>query len=153
MLSDGPSVRDMNPEDIARVRRGFAKISADRWAFSVKFYDALFQIEPSLRPLFKGDLAIHGDIFVTSLGVAVGALENLNAVADRLRDDGSRIAKMGIENRHYAVAAEALLDAVESSLGDHFDQRDRVAWATAYAQWADITSGAADTSGISAAGA
>jgi hemoglobin-like flavoprotein len=143
----------MSPEDIARVRRGFAKVSADRRAFSARFYDALFQIEPSLRPLFKGDLANHGDIFVTSLGVAVGALENLNKVAGRLRDDGRRIAKIGIENRHYAIAAEALLDAVEAALGDRFDQRDRVAWATAYAQWADITSGAADIGGLSAPGA
>jgi nitric oxide dioxygenase len=140
----------MSPEDIARVRRGFARISADRRAFSARFYDALFQIEPSLRPLFKGDLAAHGDIFVTSLGLAVGSLESLHTVADKLRADGRRIADIGIENRHYAVAAEALLDAVEASLGDRFDQRDRVAWATAYAQWADITSGAADTSGVSA---
>ena len=97
-------------------------------------------------------MAAHGDIFVTSLGLAVGALENLEKVADQLRDDGRRIAKIGIENRHYSVAAEALLDAVEASLGDRFDQRDRAAWAIAYAQWADITSGAADTSGVSAAG-
>jgi hemoglobin-like flavoprotein len=142
----------MSPEDIARVRRGFARIAADRRAFSARFYSALFQIEPSLRPLFKGDLAIHGDIFVTSLGVAVASLDNLAAVATTLREDGRRIAGIGIENRHYSIAAEALLDAVEASLGDRFDQRDRAAWATAYAQWADITSGAADTSGCAVAG-
>jgi hemoglobin-like flavoprotein len=140
----------MSPEDIARVRRGFARIAADPRAFSAHFYDALFQIEPSLRPLFKDDLGVHGDIFVTSLGTAVGSLENLGHVADRLRADGRRIAKLGIQNRHYSVAAEALLDAVEASLGDRFEQRDRVAWATVYAQWADITSGAADQ-GLAAA--
>src|SRR4051812_49835396 len=107
----------MRPEDIARVRRDFTRISADPGTFSAKFYDALFKIEPELRPLFKGDLVVHGNIFVNSLGVAVGSLEDLDRVADDLREHGRRIATLGIENRHYAVAAEALLDAVEASLG------------------------------------
>jgi hemoglobin-like flavoprotein len=142
----------MSPEDIARVRRGFARIAADRLAFSAKFYDALFKIEPDLRARLTDDLDVHGDVFVNSLGLAVASLENLDLVADQLRDHGRRIATIGIENRHYSVAAEALLDAVEASLGDRFDQRDRAAWATAYAQWADITSGAADRGGLAAAG-
>src|SRR5262245_24489172 len=127
----------MTPEDIARVRRGFASITADRWTFSAKFYDALFKIEPALQPLFKGDLAVHGNIFVDSLGLAVGALEILDEFADELREHGRRIAMLGVENRHYAVAAEALLDAVEASLGRRLDAHDRAAWATLYAQWAD----------------
>jgi nitric oxide dioxygenase len=137
----------MRPEDIARVRRDFTRISADPGTFSAKFYDALFKIEPELRPLFKGDLAVHGNIFVNSLGVAVGSLEDLDRVADDLREHGRRIATLGIENRHYAVAAEALLDAVEASLGHRLDAHDRAAWATVYARWADITSGAAEQTG------
>jgi hemoglobin-like flavoprotein len=137
----------MRPDDIALVRSGFAKLLADRENFTTRFYGALFRIEPRLGALFGDDLMVPAEQFVQALGLAVTALDDFDSVREDLQALGRRHVDYGVENRHYGIAGEALLDALEATLGDAFDQRARAAWAIVYAHLADVMSGADDSGG------
>jgi hemoglobin-like flavoprotein len=47
----------MSPQQIFLVQSSFASVAQIADAASVIFYDELFERDPSLRPLFKDDIA------------------------------------------------------------------------------------------------
>lgn len=46
----------MTPENQALVRDSFAKVVPIAPRAAALFYDRLFELDPSLRPLFQGDM-------------------------------------------------------------------------------------------------
>jgi len=50
----------MTPENQALVRDSFAKIVPIAPRAPALFYDRLFMLDPSLKPLFKGDMTEQG---------------------------------------------------------------------------------------------
>jgi hemoglobin-like flavoprotein len=46
----------MNPETKTMVRDSWARVQAIGPAAAALFYDNLFKADPSLKPLFKGDM-------------------------------------------------------------------------------------------------
>ena len=55
----GPAIR-MTPQQIALVRESFAKVVPISEEAAALFYDRLFAIDPSTRPLFNGDMKSQG---------------------------------------------------------------------------------------------
>jgi len=50
----------MTPESQRLVRDSFAKVAPIAPAAAAMFYDRLFTLDPTLRPLFKGDMQEQG---------------------------------------------------------------------------------------------
>jgi hemoglobin-like flavoprotein len=122
----------MTPESQNLVRDSFAKIEPLAAQAAAIFYDRLFVLDPSLKPLFKSDMTEQGRMLMAMIGAAVANLGNLEAIIPAVQDLGRRHATYGVEPRHYATVGAALLWTLEQGLGDAFTQPVKAAWMEAY---------------------
>ena len=60
----------MTPTSQRLVRESFAKLAPDGIAATAIFYDRLFALDPSLRALFKDDMAEQGRKLMSLIGMA-----------------------------------------------------------------------------------
>ena len=61
----------MDPEQQHLVRASFAKVAPIADTAAAMFYDRLFATDPTLRPLFKGDMVVQGRLLMTMIKTAV----------------------------------------------------------------------------------
>ena len=78
----GAAIR-MTPQQIALVRESFAKVVPISEEVAALFYDRLFAIDPSTRPLFNGDMKSQG-------AKLMAAIERGGEVPRPHRDDARR---------------------------------------------------------------
>ena len=122
----------MTPEQVLLVQSGFAKVEALGDRTAALFYDRLFQLDPSLRPLFRGDPATQRAKLMAALRTVVGALDRHGELLPAVRDLGRRHAHYGIEPEHYATVGAALIWTLEQGLGPYLTAAMRRAWVAAY---------------------
>jgi hemoglobin-like flavoprotein len=122
----------MTPEQITLVERSFEKILpiGDRAAGLV--YDRLFELDPSLRALFKGDMARQRSMLAVAIAMIVRGISTPATIIPALGEMGRRHAGYGVRPEHYATVGEALLWALEQALGESFTPETKAAWAGAY---------------------
>lgn len=122
----------MTPEQIRLVRNSFAHIGTDAPAVASLFYGRLFEIDPSSRPLFAGDLVVQGAKLMAALGLVVAALDRLQPLLPTIERLARRHVDYGVSERHYPSVGTALIWALDQALGDAFDTEVRAAWIAAY---------------------
>jgi hemoglobin-like flavoprotein len=122
----------MTPDAQRLVRDSFAKVAPNAEAAAGMFYDRLFVLDPSLRPLFKDDMTEQRRKLMTMIGTAVANLHRLDTIVPAVQDLGRRHAGYGVAPSHYQTVAEALLWTLEQGLGDEFTSETRQAWVECY---------------------
>jgi hemoglobin-like flavoprotein/uncharacterized protein YjiS (DUF1127 family) len=97
------------------------------------FYQRLFEIDPSIRALFRhADMAQQRKQLVQMLAAAIAGLENLDALVGMVEDLGRRHAGYGVRDAHYDSVGAALLWTLEQGLGRAWNAELADAWAAAY---------------------
>lgn len=96
------------------------------------FYGRLFELDPGVKPLFKGKLDFQGDKLMMTLNVVVNSLDDLGAVEAMLQAMGKRHVIYGVEATHYETVGAALLWVLQQTLGEYFTEEVEDAWVTAY---------------------
>jgi hemoglobin-like flavoprotein len=122
----------MNATQIDLVRSSFARVQPIADAAAAIFYEKLFGIDPTLRPLFKGDIAAQGQRLMSMIAAAVRLLDRPEQLLPVLRGLGARHAGYGVQESHYATVGEALVDTLREGLGAAFTAEVCDAWITAY---------------------
>jgi nitric oxide dioxygenase len=122
----------MTPQQIALVRESFAKVVPNKDEAAALFYDRLFAIDPSTRPLFSGDMKSQGAKLMAAIAAVVKSLDRIETMLDDLRALARRHDRYGVQEAHYASVGAALLWTLEQGLGFDFTPEVRDAWATAY---------------------
>jgi nitric oxide dioxygenase len=122
----------MTPQQIALVQQSFAKVLPIHEQAAALFYDRLFAIDPSTRPLFRGDMKTQGAKLMAAIAVVVKSLNRIDTMLDDLRGLARRHDRYGVQESHYASVGEALLWTLEQGLGADFTPDLRAAWAGAY---------------------
>ena len=122
----------MTNEQIALVRQSFAKVAPIAQTAAGMFYGRLFEMDPALRPLFKGDMEEQGRKLMDMLAVAVDGLDRLDEIVPAVEDMGRRHAGYGVEDTHYDTVGDALLWTLEQGLGADFTPEVGEAWTAAY---------------------
>lgn len=122
----------MTPEQIALVQSSFARVEPAADAVATLFYARLFASDPSLRPLFMGDMAEQRRKLMAMLRLVVRGLDRLDGLIPALEALGRRHTIYGVRDEHYATVGDALLWTLEQSLGDDCTPAVREAWAIAY---------------------
>jgi hemoglobin-like flavoprotein len=135
----------MTPENQALVRDSFAKVVPIAPQAAALFYDRLFVLDPSLKPLFKGDMNEQGRALMAMIGTGVANLGKLEAIVPVVQDLGRRHAAYGVQPAHYDTVAAALLWTLGQGLGDAFTQPVEAAWTEAYTILATVMKDAAAT--------
>jgi hemoglobin-like flavoprotein len=128
----------MTPRQIEIVQQSFQKVAPIADLAADLFYARLFELDPSLRRLFKGDMKKQGGMLMGMIHSAVRGLSNPNALIPVLTALGRRHSGYGVVDAHYATVAEALLWTLEQGLGADFDSEAREAWTAAYMLMASV---------------
>ena len=137
----------MNTLQKELVQTSFAQIRPIAEAAAALFYRRLFELDPTLRPLFKGDLEEQGRKLMDMLGLAVKGLDRPEALMPVLATLGRRHAGYGVKESHYETVGEALLWTLEQGLGPGFTPEIREAWTTVYKLVADTMRNGGDDNG------
>lgn len=124
----------MTPDQMALVHRSLCELQPVAALAAQRFYTRLFELDPGLRPLFRGELVNQGGKWMAMLVLAVGLLEDPSKLDAMLQRLGQRHAGYGVQPRHYDTVGRALLDTLAGLLGAGFTPALRAAWAALYAQ-------------------
>jgi nitric oxide dioxygenase len=122
----------MTPKQIALVQQSFAEVLPARDIVAALFYGRLFSIDPSTRPLFRGDLTAQSAKLMATLATVVRGLDDLAPLQDGIRALARRHVGYGVRDAHYASVGAALLWTLEQVLGDDWTPEVKAAWAAAY---------------------
>ncbi len=133
----------MTEEQQALVRGSFAQVAPNAEAVAATFYARLFELDPALRPLFKGDMAAQGRKLMAMIGTAVAHLDRLDTVVPAVQQLGARHKHYGVKDADYGTVGAALLWTLQQGLGDAFDPRTREAWTVVYGTLAGVMKQAA----------
>jgi hemoglobin-like flavoprotein len=123
---------NITPRQIEIVQASFDKVAPIADVAADLFYARLFELDPSLRKLFSGNMKKQGAMLMSMLGSAVRGLSNPNALLPVLTMLGRRHAGYGVVDAHYTTVAQALLWTLEQGLGEEFTPEVRNAWVAAY---------------------
>jgi hemoglobin-like flavoprotein len=133
----------MTPENQTYVRDSFAKVVPIAPQAAALFYDRLFVLDPTLRPLFKGDMHEQGRKLMAMIATAVANLDKLDTIVPAVQDLGRRHNVYGVKPEHYATVGAALLWTLGQGLGDGFSPPVEAAWTEAYTVLANVMKDAA----------
>lgn len=135
----------MTPQQIALVQSSFAQVAPIAPQAAALFYQNLFDLDPALKPLFKGDMEEQGKKLMQMIATAVNKLDDVPTLVPVLQNLGKRHAGYGVIDDHYATVGTALLTTLGQGLGDAFTPEVREAWATVYGVMAQTMMDAAAT--------
>jgi hemoglobin-like flavoprotein len=122
----------MTPQQVAFVKSSFSLVQPIATLAASKFYENLFKADPSLKPLFTGNMVHQGERLMSMIGTAVGMLDRPESLVPALRQLGIRHKVYGVRERDYATVGAALLLTLQQGLGDAFTQEVREAWTALY---------------------
>jgi hemoglobin-like flavoprotein len=122
----------MTPEQKTLVQESFKKVVPIREAAAELFYGRLFETDPTLKKLFKGDMKEQGRKLMGMIGTAVAGLDDLGALVPAVQALGARHKQYGVADKDYDTVAGALLWTLEKGLGDQFTPAVKDAWVAVY---------------------
>jgi hemoglobin-like flavoprotein len=122
----------MNTEAVALIQSSWAKVIPIQVQAAELFYGRLFELDPSLKALFRIDLVEQGDKLTSMITVVVNGLSRLETLVPAVQALGKRHLTYGVKDAHYETVGDALLWTLERGLGDGFTPDVKTAWASAY---------------------
>lgn len=122
----------MTPENIALVRSSWQQVLPIKDTAAQLFYGQLFELDPSLRSLFKGDMIEQGRKLMAMINTVVVSLDQLGPILGAVEDLGRRHVAYGVTAAHYDTVGSALIWTLGKGLGEHFTPAVQAAWTEAY---------------------
>lgn len=123
----------MDAKHLPLIRAAWAQLQPIAPQAAALFYVNLFQRDPSLRQLFKGDMAQQGERLMQMMGAAVSLLDRPPQLEAALSYLGARHAGYGVKVADYETVGAALMDTLAQGLGEAFTPAQRDAWGSLYA--------------------
>ena len=122
----------MTPVQVALVQESWKQVAPISDAAAGLFYGKLFELDPSLSKLFKGDMTEQGRKLMTMIGGAVAGLSSLDQLVPTVQALGRRHAGYGVRDADYDTVATALVWTLGEGLGDAFTPEVKAAWIETY---------------------
>src|SRR3990170_73805 len=107
----------MTPKQIELVQGSWKKVLPIADTAAELFYGKLFALDPSLKPLFNGDIKEQGRKLMAMISVAVTGLTRIETIVPAVQDLGRRHVKYGVKDKHYDTVASALVWTLGQGLG------------------------------------
>jgi hemoglobin-like flavoprotein len=122
----------ITPPQIPLVQQTWQQVLPIRDEAAALFYGRLFELDPSVKALFKGDMVQQGRRLIDMIDVAVRGLNKLDSLIPALHQMGMRHVAYGVKASHYDTVGAALLWTLGTGLGDGFTAEVEEAWAAVY---------------------
>ena len=133
----------MTPKQITLVKESWAKVLPITETAAELFYGKLFELDPDVRSMFKGDMKEQGRKLMAILNTAVNALDNLETIVPAVQEMGKRHVAYGVKDEHYDLVGAALIWTLGAGLKDDFTEDTKIAWINVYTLIANTMKAAA----------
>lgn len=141
----------MTPRQQQLVQASWARLAPHGAEVAALFYASLFEADPALRALFKGDLRAQGEKLMAALGFVVEGLDDLPARLPAVQALARRHVAYGVQPADYDRVGHALLATLRQGLAGHAELDATLeAWGLAYATVAGAMKAAAWPDGAAA---
>lgn len=124
----------MTPEQRLLLRETFESLIPLSTRFGRRFYEKLFELDPNLRSLFRGDADRQASMLGEALTLAVLHLVDEGRVSGEIRRLGARHRTYGVDEVHYATFGAALVATLEERRGEAFTPAMSAAWSEAWSE-------------------
>ena len=122
----------MDPQQTYLIRTSFSEVQRSGNVAALVFYQRLFALDPSLRPMFRGDIEVQARKLMDMLGVLIMMLARPEQLEAELRAMGARHRGYGVEDAHYDTVGRALLEMLAEIIGKRWVPEVQAAWAGLY---------------------
>lgn len=95
------------------------------------FYTGLFAAAPGIRQMFPADLTSQKQHLLAAVGLVVKHSDNLDSLAQPLREMGLRHVAYGAKPEHYPVVRDVLVKSLSAVAGDGWTAAASEAWTEA----------------------
>jgi hemoglobin-like flavoprotein len=119
--------------DVETLEESFDLVAPQGDELMRKFYDRLFEVAPSVQPLFADvDMERQRQALLNMLVVLRESLRDLDDIVPDLEDLGARHVEYGAQPAHYPVVGQVLIGAMAEIAGDAWKPEYTAAWQEAY---------------------
>jgi len=122
----------MTPTQVELVQESWKQVLPIKDEAAQMFYGRLFELNPALRDLFKGEMAEQRRKLMAMIGMAVSSLNRVETLVPTLRELGRKHGGYGVQASDYDTVGAALLWTLEQGLGAQFTPQVRTAWTETY---------------------
>lgn len=122
----------MTRTEMKLVKSSFQQILPIADATAKLFYIKLFELDPDIEQLFKGDKTVQNNKFVCLIETVVHFIGDLDFLAPTLKALGARHADYHVKDEHYDTAQKALMWTLEQVLDQDFTPKIQNAWEEFY---------------------
>ena len=122
----------MTPEQISLVQSSMEKVLPIADDAAGLFYGKLFELDPEVQSLFKGNMEEQGRKLMAMIRTAVAGLSDLESIVPAVQDLGVRHIGYGVKDADYDTVGEALIWTLGQGLGEDFTDEVKTAWLEAY---------------------
>lgn len=107
-------------------------IMKDSEKFSASFYEKLFEIDNSIKPLFTHNLRLQEIKFVDSVNYLVKRMHDLREATTKMKKLGLKHKGYAVKSKNYSPFGKALICCFEAHMGDLFTEECKIAWSKLY---------------------
>lgn len=119
----------MTPDTEAAIRASWAEVSSRADAVAARFHARLVALDPEARAHFAGvEPAAHRRGLTRALEELAASLDEPERLVEVLVPLGRRHASYGVREEQFALAGDALLEALRETLGAAFTAEVEEAW-------------------------
>ena len=122
----------MTPQDVEAVQSSWKSVVPIKEQAAGLFYGKLFELDPTLRPLFKGDLSEQGRKLMAMLNTVILGLTQLETIVPAAQALAKRHVGYGVKPEHYQTVGAALIWTLQQGLGPAFTPEVQGAWVRTY---------------------
>ncbi|MGK7896604.1 MAG: adenylate/guanylate cyclase domain-containing protein [Xenococcus sp. (in: cyanobacteria)] len=119
-------------EQIKLVETSFNKLLPESDSLAEMFYERLYEVAPTVRSLFKGEVQERREKLWYILQNAVDGLSDLEELIPKVQDFGRRYIGHRVKDKDYESIGEALLWTLKQKLGHNFTPELQKAWISVY---------------------
>jgi hemoglobin-like flavoprotein len=127
-------LKPLTRDQVTILKKTFRLLDTDRLAR--RFYSSLFTKYPEVKPLFPSDLSEQAIKLISVFELVIHSFEEhapnqfslQQSVMLPLRTLGKKHTEKGVENAHYPIANQLLLEAIKEEAGYIFPSEAEQAW-------------------------
>ena len=128
----------MTPTQVELVQTSFSRLQPTAAKVGRIFYERLFELDPALRLMFRGDMEEQSRKLMHMLATAVAMLKRPEQLLPVVESLGRRHASYGVVDEHYVKVGAALIWTLQRGLGEAFTAEVCDAWVGMY-EWVTAT--------------
>jgi len=119
-------------EEIKLIQYSFGTLTSKSKKVGEKFYKKLFETNPDISKLFKGDMKEQAGALMRMVKTVVEGLNHPEIIVPAIQDLGRRHNEYGVLPEQYKAFGDCLVSTIEEELGNDFNSVTKKAWQKLY---------------------